>query len=370
LATASDISLLNFSTPQLLNFKINSTMKNWFSKIFPIVLVIAILSCEKDEQRLVVIPGAVPVLSASTATPALKLEDASKEAVKFTWTAADFNYPAGVTYTLQLAKKGTDFKETVDFNAGAALSKTYTVADLNTALLRLGISAGSLGQLDVRVKAAVSTKVATLTSGTAAISATPYLVIIQYPSLYVPGGYQGWSPDKAPKIASVKDNKVYEGYVNFGDASEFKFTDAPNWNNGIFGDQGDGTTKKIVSPGNNFKVPSGGYYLLKADLNDKSWDAVKTSWGLIGSGTPGGWGGDTDMVYDAATGTWSLTVNLTADEIKFRANDDWGINFGDTKADGLLEYGGDNIKVPVAGNYTVTLNLSIGGNYSYTLKKN
>lgn len=345
-------------------------MKNWFLKIFPIILVMALVSCEKDETRLVVIPGAAPVLSTSTATPALKLEDASKEAVKFTWTAADFNYAAGVTYTLQLAKKGTDFKETVDFNAGPALSKTYTVADLNTALLRLGIAAGSRGDLDVRVRASVSANVATLTSGLASVSATPYLVIIEYPSLYVPGGYQGWSPDKAPKLASVKDNKIYEGFVNFTDATEFKFTDAPGWDKGIYGDEGDGTTKKIASPGNNFKVPSGGYYLLKADLNDKSWDAVKTSWGLIGSGTPGGWGGDTDMVYDAATGTWSLTVNLTADEIKFRANDDWAINFGDTKADGFLDYGGDNIKVPAAGNYTVTLNLSIGGNYSYTLKKN
>lgn len=345
-------------------------MKNWFLKIFPIVLAVAILGCEKDEQRLVVIPGAAPVLTASTATPALKLEDASKEAVKFSWTAADFNYPAGVTYTLQLAKKGTDFKEPVDFNAGAALSKTYTVADLNTALLRLGIAAGSLGQLDVRVRASVSPNVTTLTSSLASVSATPYLVIIEYPSLYVPGGYQGWAPDKAPKIASVKDNKIYEGYVNFGDASEFKFTDAPNWNNGIFGDEGNGSSKKIATPGNNFKVPSAGYYLIKADLNDKSWDAVKTSWGLIGSGTPGGWDSDTDLTYNAATGTWSVTLNLKAEEIKFRANDDWGINFGDTKADGFLDYGGDNIKVAAAGNYTVTLDLSIGGNYTYTLKKN
>ena len=345
-------------------------MKNWFFKIMPIILAIAIVACEKDEERLVVKATTAPALTASTATPALKIEDATKEAVKFTWTAADFNYPAGVTYTLQLDKKGNDFKTPIEFNAGPALSKAYTVADLNTALLRLGIAPNSAGQLDVRVKAAVSANVTTLVSANTSITATPYLVIIEYPSLYVPGGYQGWAPDKAAKLASVKDNKVYEGYVNFGDASEFKFTDAPNWNNGIFGDSGDGATKKIATPGNNFKVPSGGYYLLKADLNDKSWDAVKTNWGLIGSGTPTGWGSDTDLIYNATTGTWSVTLNLTADEIKFRANDDWAINFGDTKADGLLEYGGDNIKVSAAGNYTITLNLSIGGNYSYSLKKN
>ena len=60
---------------------------------------------------------------------------------------------------------------------------------------------------------------------------------------------------------------------------------------------------------------------------------------------------------------------LKQDEIKFRANDAWDINLGDTKADGLLEPGGDNIKVAVAGKYLVTLNLSVGGNYTYVLTK-
>jgi uncharacterized protein involved in high-affinity Fe2+ transport len=47
----------------------------------------------------------------------------------------------------------------------------------------------------------------------------------------------------------------------------------------------------------------------------------------------------------------------------------WDLNFGDTGANGSLEFNGDNIKVPSAGNYTITLDLSSPRNYKYTLTK-
>jgi hypothetical protein len=46
----------------------------------------------------------------------------------------------------------------------------------------------------------------------------------------------------------------------------------------------------------------------------------------------------------------------------------WDLNFGDTGANGSLEFNGDNIKVP-SGNYTITLDLSSPRNYKYTLTK-
>ncbi|HEY1114592.1 MAG TPA: hypothetical protein VGE66_13565, partial [Chitinophagaceae bacterium] len=69
-------------------------------------------------------------------------------------------------------------------------------------------------------------------------------------------------------------------------------------------------------------------------------------------------------------GAWTVTLNLTAGEIKFRANDGWDINLGDKGNDKTLEPGGDNIPIAAAGNYTVTLNLTYGGNWSYTIKMN
>jgi len=43
-----------------------------------------------------------------------------------------------------------------------------------------------------------------------------------------------------------------------------------------------------------------------------------------------------------------------AGEFKFRANDEWNIDFGDTGADQKVEYGGENITVAEDGDYTIT----------------
>ena len=82
------------------------------------------------------------------------------------------------------------------------------------------------------------------------------------------------------------------------------------------------------------------------------------------------------MVYDSKTKIWSVTLDLTEQEapnngIKFRANDAWEINFGDTDADGTLEFNTDqNIGVPADGNYTITLDLSNPRQYKYSISKN
>ena len=61
---------------------------------------------------------------------------------------------------------------------------------------------------------------------------------------------------------------------------------------------------------------------------------------------------------------------LSDGEVKFRANDGWDINFGDDGANGSLEYGGANIAIASAGNYTITMDLHEAARYKYTIKKN
>ena len=188
-----------------------------------------------------------------------------------------------------------------------------------------------------------------------------------FPTLWVPGSHQGWNPAEAPKLVSVEKDDKYEGYANFPNANtEFKFTSHPNWDNTNYGAGGAG---ELSTDGGNLTVAAPGYYLLKADLNNNTWSATKTSWGVIGSATAGGWDSDQDLTYDATTKVWKGTLTLTEGEIKFRANDAWDINFGDNGANGSLEYGGDNIKIAAAGSYEITLNLSEAGKYTYTLKK-
>jgi hypothetical protein len=75
------------------------------------------------------------------------------------------------------------------------------------------------------------------------------------------------------------------------------------------------------------------------------------------------------MTFDAASKTWTVTAPLSVGGLKFRANNAWDINYGDTGADGILDLNGDNISITQAGNYLITLDLSSAGNYTYSLKK-
>ncbi len=342
-----------------------TTIITWFC-LFATLLISA---CQKDEVRAVVQPGTAPTLTASSNALTLQAADATKDAVSFAWNPVDYGYPAAVTYTLQFDKKGNGFKAPIEIANGSGLKKAFSVADFNTMLINLGITPGTSGQIEARIKSDISPNVAPVVSTVSTLTGTPYAVVIVYPSLYVPGAYQGWAPDKAPKIVSVKSDKTYEGYVYFPDATnEFKLTDAPNWNSGIFGNKG-GENGTLASPGDNLFATGAGYYLLNADLNANKWSATKTTWGLIGSATPKGWDADSPMTYDSAKGTWTITVNLVKGDIKFRANSAWDLNYGDTKADGLLDVNGDNIAVAADGKYTVTLNLSNAGTYTYSVAK-
>jgi hypothetical protein len=189
-----------------------------------------------------------------------------------------------------------------------------------------------------------------------------------YTKMYVPGAYQGWDPSNATTVlASPANDGKFEGYVYISDASknEFKFTTGPNWDNN-FGDTGaDGT---LDAGGDNIKVSETGFYKVNVDINAKTYSVNKTDWGLIGSATPDGWNSDQNMTYDATAGAWTITLDLVQGEIKFRANDDWGLNYGDNNKDALLQEGGNNIAVPAAGNYKVSLYID-HPDYTYSIAR-
>jgi len=195
----------------------------------------------------------------------------------------------------------------------------------------------------------------------------------------VPGNHQGWDPGSAPLLAaSVLGQTDYEGFVWLD--GDFKFiapdgSGAYNWGNIDWGDDGSFTDTLVEDGETNCNVASAGYYLVKADTESLTYSTELTNWGVIGNATPTGWDSDTDMIYDSATGTWSVTLDLVQQSapdngFKFRANDDWALNLGDNDADGNLQFGGTNMSVPEDGNYTITLDLSNPRAYTYTLVKN
>jgi hypothetical protein len=93
---------------------------------------------------------------------------------------------------------------------------------------------------------------------------------------------------------------------------------------------------------------------------------------IIGSATAAGWGADTPMrlVMASDPHNWTVVLPLTAgpgnSEVKFRANNDWSVNWGATAfPTGTGTANGPNVIIPAAGIYTVQFN-DVSGTYRFT----
>jgi hypothetical protein len=164
------------------------------------------------------------------------------------------------------------------------------------------------------------------------------------------GNGNGWGSPAAPLYSSEGDGK-YTGFMYLD--GEFKFRSGEdNWNAPDWGTGGSEGT--LAEQAGNLSAPAG-YYKVEADLAAMTYALTPiTTIGIVGPAQAGGWSDDTDMTYNKDTGAWEATIELAADELKFRANDGWDINWGGDDVDNLTQ-GGPNLKIAEAGTYFVQL---------------
>lgn len=343
-------------------------------KIFLWSLAISLVafSCDDDRDLVVLQIGDAPAFTAPAAGLAVDIteETLGETLADFSWSPADYGYAAGVNYTLETDVAGNGFAEAVNLGSTTRFNLTIGNDQMNTIMLTKGLPGGVFTDMEFRLTASAGSELPELVSDILVISISPAEVAIDYPKLQVPGSYQGWDPaNEQTVIFSVEGNGVYEGYLYVADdGAAHKYTDGPSWDVNWGDDDADGT----LDPGGaDIFLGEPGVYRFSANINDLTHSSVRTDWGVIGSATVGGWDTDTDMTYNPDTGLWTVDMDLTAggNEIKFRANDAWDINLGDTGADGKMEYGGDNIAVAEDGNYTIELDLT-NAVYTYRLTKN
>ncbi|MGY0040165.1 SusE domain-containing protein [Pedobacter sp. NJ-S-72] len=237
-------------------------MKSLYIKAMTYSLFLLLfVSCKKDETRIVAGSGTAPGLTSTQTTLVLDSASAAKTAVTFNWTASSFGYSAGLSYALQMDVAGNNFKAPKEVAMNTLLTKTFTVAEINSLVNQLKLTPAVAGKVEVRIKASVSDKYTPAYSNVLPITITPYQIIIIYPSLYVPGSYQNWLPDKptAARISSIADNGAYEGYINFPDATtDYKLTSAPDWAHVNYGTSAPGTLN--AGGGDNLHTAGAGYY--------------------------------------------------------------------------------------------------------------
>ncbi|NOU46743.1 MAG: SusF/SusE family outer membrane protein [Bacteroidales bacterium] len=172
----------------------------------------------------------------------------------------------------------------------------------------------------------------------------------------------GWDDETA--LSYEPESRTWKGAIHLT-AAEFKFRANHNWDYNYGSTAANGT---LDAGGSNIPVSLEDDYFFTLDLsNPFAYTYSANRWGLIGSATPGGWDSDQNMSWDAINNAMTITVDLIAGEFKFRANDDWAVNLGGTTDN--LEYGGPNIAVTEAGNYTIKLYLN-GTIPTYSIVKN
>ena len=172
------------------------------------------------------------------------------------------------------------------------------------------------------------------------------------PVLYMAGDANGWATND---YLAGEDGVHFTGFM-YLNQNGFKFCTQPEWKGTNYG----ADFNTAADAANITMTEEAGYYKVDVDLESKSYVLTPiTTIGIIGSASPNGWDSDVDMTsvpYNAETkalGYWEAKdITLASGEIKFRANDDWAINWGgDVNA---LTQGGGNISVD-AGTYDIKL---------------
>lgn len=360
-------------------------MKNIAKSIFVLLGVIAVSCSTDDVQDRPVIEGvAAPVLSAPEdgTTYNLTLENASVQAERFVWTAADYNGAVSISYTLEMDIAGGDFSEPqVLGGTSGELHYAISVADLNNATIALGAVPEEGMAFDVRVVADAN-GYSPMISNVVTITITSYDAEVPIPQLYLVGqvqtyyGLGGWDNTTAIEMRYIGDGttKVFEAYVKVGASDGFKFIgEQGTWDNGNYGVIGgvqDGNLENSGGSGD-LKVAEtdgDGFYYIKVDLDNLTYEYIKMEWGLIGDATPNGWDGETAMSYDFATNQYTYDGALSAGEMKFRSSNtgsfmssnDWAFNIGNTDPATAYDQNAPNFAVS-GGNYDLGVEIHFDG---------
>lgn len=171
---------------------------------------------------------------------------------------------------------------------------------------------------------------------------------------------RGWDASTAMELNNASDPHQWSLTLMLT-AGEAKFRANDNWS--VNWGSGSFPSGNGVQNGSNIPIPASGYY--SVSFNDLTGAytfqlnnaPVYATVGLIGNATAGGWDASTPMIQDPSDPhAWSLEISLANGEAKFRANNTWDVNWGNTTfPSGTAFQNGSNIPV-AAGEYEVTFN--------------
>ena len=171
------------------------------------------------------------------------------------------------------------------------------------------------------------------------------------PILYMKGDANGW--DGYDYLAG-DDGVHFTGFM-YLNQNGFKFTTAPDWSGTGYGEN----FSTAPDAGNIVMTEPAGYYKVDVDLSEKTYKLTPiTSIGIIGAAVPvTGWDSDQDLTYNVEERCWEIKdIELNAGECKFRANDDWAMQWGYDGEKFVYSNNAPAVQfIPEAGTYDIKL---------------
>ena len=171
------------------------------------------------------------------------------------------------------------------------------------------------------------------------------------PVLYMKGDANGWN---GYDYLAGDDGVHFTGFM-YLNQNGFKFTTAPDWSGTGYGEN----FSTAPDAGNIVMTEPAGYYKVEVDLSEKTYKLTPiTTIGIIGAAVPvTGWDSDQDLTYNVEERCWEIKdIELNAGECKFRANDDWAMQWGYDGEKFVFSNNAPAVQfIPEAGTYDIKL---------------
>jgi len=372
-------------------------MKNIYKIISVFAILLILVSCEKEVFEPVINYGDSPVLTSSEtggSTYLLTEEDADNVLFSFSWTSADFGFPAAINYALEMDDTGNNFSSSTNIVSSSDMSYEITVGELNTLLTSLEYATGVETPLEIRVKASVSDYAEALYSDVFSFNVITYSV--KLPPLYLLGDATdaGWDNNttlEAPYLSSGK----YGIAAHLKPNAWLKFIKtqgqwAPMWGSDGTGDAFSGKlayrpTEDDTDPASIPSPSEEGDYRIDVDITNLNYSVYKLPdvIYLVGGATTVGWDPSNGLAFTKdGIGKYSLVTDLSAGNggMKIMANNSgawapqWGSDGNGNSLLGKLSYrpsdaDPDPAAIPEpssAGTYKIEVDFS---EYTYKITK-
>ncbi|WP_010181605.1 SusE domain-containing protein [Aquimarina agarilytica] len=359
-------------------------MKN-IVRILIVVFLALFVSCERNDEVVFVEDGVKePTIVTANERIVLNKAFAENTAVTLVWEDAVYDISTPVSYVIELAASGTSFAEPSIVGETSERFYSWSVKEFNDAVINAGLKPDEEAAVDLRVVSSVGVDNGiALTSGVNVYTVVPYPN--EAPKLFLVGAFQAyygksaWTPTEAIEMNYLGDGstQVYEAYVKLGNDDGFKFISAAaDWSvlDGNYGTDGGAQNGVIVNSGGSSDVkPSAeGFYYVKVDIDNLTYQLIKMDWGIIGSATANGWDRETSMTYDFESNSFAITETLVVGEMKFRSKntgneifgsgEDWKFNVGNSGDEAVaIDTGDDNFMGILPGDYDISLSIDFDG---------